>query len=147
MNKTEMAMKLAKKAGISQAKAAEILDIVFAAQPGKGLIATALDAGLIQGRLECGGIVLLIVVDRSELFNIEYAVRPWMTRDNLQCPWRAPASRSTTAIVYPQLVVAWCQIVGQDGGERPRPELVRMHNQVLSRVAQQYHRMFPCRQR
>lgn len=45
MNKTEMAMKLAKKAGISQAKAADILDAVFASQPGKGLIATALDAG------------------------------------------------------------------------------------------------------
>lgn len=45
MNKTEMAMKLAKKAGVSQAKAADILDAVFASQPGKGLIATALDAG------------------------------------------------------------------------------------------------------
>ena len=45
MNKTEMAMKLAKKAGLSQGKAAEILDVMFSAQPGKGVIATALDAG------------------------------------------------------------------------------------------------------
>jgi DNA-binding protein HU-beta len=44
MNKTEMAMKLAKKAGLSQGKAADILDILFSAQPGKGIIATALDA-------------------------------------------------------------------------------------------------------
>jgi DNA-binding protein HU-beta len=45
MNKTEMAMKLAKKSGISQGKAAEILDTIFSAQPRRGLIATALDAG------------------------------------------------------------------------------------------------------
>ena len=45
MNKTEMAMKLAKKTGISQGKAAEIIDTMFSAQPRKGLIATALDAG------------------------------------------------------------------------------------------------------
>ena len=45
MNKTEMAMKLAKKAGLSQGKAAEILDILFSAQPGKGIIATAIGAG------------------------------------------------------------------------------------------------------
>ncbi len=45
MNKTEMATKLAKKAGVSQGKAAEILDLVFSAQPGKGIIAVALDAG------------------------------------------------------------------------------------------------------
>lgn len=45
MNKTEMAMKLAKKSGLSQGKAAEVLEVVFSAQPGKGLIATALDAG------------------------------------------------------------------------------------------------------
>ncbi len=45
MNKTEMAMKLAKKTGLSQAKAAEVLDVVFSAQPRKGIIATALDAG------------------------------------------------------------------------------------------------------
>ncbi len=45
MNKTEMAMRLAKKTGISQGKAADILDAVFSAQPRKGIIASALDAG------------------------------------------------------------------------------------------------------
>ena len=45
MNKTEMAMKLAKKTGLSQGKSAEILDALFSAQPRKGVIATALDAG------------------------------------------------------------------------------------------------------
>ncbi len=45
MNKTEMAVKLAKKAGLSQGKAAEVLDVIFSAQPGKGIIATELDAG------------------------------------------------------------------------------------------------------
>jgi DNA-binding protein HU-beta len=45
MNKTEMAMKLAKRSGLSQGKAAEILDLVFSAQPRKGIIATALDSG------------------------------------------------------------------------------------------------------
>ena len=45
MNKTEMALKLAKKTGLSQGKAAEIVDVMFSAQPRKGLIATALDAG------------------------------------------------------------------------------------------------------
>ena len=44
MNKTEMAMKLAKKTGLSQGKAADVLDVLFSAQPGKGVIATALDA-------------------------------------------------------------------------------------------------------
>jgi hypothetical protein len=38
MNKTEMAMKLAKKTGVSQGKAAEIIDTMFSAQPRKGLI-------------------------------------------------------------------------------------------------------------
>ena len=45
MNKTEMAMKLAKKTGVSQGKAAEIIDVMFSAHLRKGLIATALDAG------------------------------------------------------------------------------------------------------
>lgn len=45
MNKTEMAVKLAKKTGLSQGKAAEVLDVIFSAQPGKGIIATELDAG------------------------------------------------------------------------------------------------------
>ena len=45
MNKTEMALKLAKKTGLSQGKAAEIVDVMFSAQPRKGIISTALDAG------------------------------------------------------------------------------------------------------
>jgi DNA-binding protein HU-beta len=45
MNKTEMALKLAKKTGLSQGKAAEIVDVMFSAQPRKGVIASALDAG------------------------------------------------------------------------------------------------------
>jgi len=45
MNKTEMALKLAKKTGLSQGKAAEIVDVMFSAQPRKGIIASALDAG------------------------------------------------------------------------------------------------------
>ncbi|MFQ5522279.1 MAG: HU family DNA-binding protein [Acidimicrobiia bacterium] len=45
MNKTEMAEKLAKKADISKAKAAEIIDIIFSTKPGEGIIATELDAG------------------------------------------------------------------------------------------------------
>ena len=45
MNKTEMAMKLAKKTGLSQGKAAEVLETLFSAQPRKGIIATALDGG------------------------------------------------------------------------------------------------------
>lgn len=45
MNKTEFAQKLAKKAGVSQAKALEILDIIFSAKSGEGIIAVELDAG------------------------------------------------------------------------------------------------------
>jgi hypothetical protein len=45
MNKTEMAMKLAKKTGLSQGKSAEILDALFSAHPRKGIIAVALDSG------------------------------------------------------------------------------------------------------
>ena len=45
MNKTEMAEKLAKKAEITQAKAAEIVDIIFSTKPGEGIIAVELDAG------------------------------------------------------------------------------------------------------
>jgi nucleoid DNA-binding protein len=40
-----MAEKLAKKADISQAKAAEIVDIIFSTKPGEGIIAVELDAG------------------------------------------------------------------------------------------------------
>ncbi len=45
MNKTEMAKKLAKNADITQAKAAEILDIIFSTDGGQGIIAVELDAG------------------------------------------------------------------------------------------------------
>jgi len=45
MNKTEMAEKLAKKADISKAKAAEIIDDIFSTKPGEGIIAVELDAG------------------------------------------------------------------------------------------------------
>lgn len=45
MNKTEFAQKLAKKAAISQAKALEIVDIIFSAKKGEGIIAIEVDAG------------------------------------------------------------------------------------------------------
>lgn len=45
MNKTEMAEKLAKKADISKAKAAEIVEIIFSSKPGEGILAVELDAG------------------------------------------------------------------------------------------------------
>jgi DNA-binding protein HU-beta len=45
MNKTEFAQKLAKKADVSQAKALEIVDLIFSAKPGEGILAVELDAG------------------------------------------------------------------------------------------------------
>jgi DNA-binding protein HU-beta len=45
VNKTEMAKKLAKKIGVSQAKAGEAIDAVFSTEPGRGIIAVELDAG------------------------------------------------------------------------------------------------------
>ena len=45
MNKKEMAAKLAKTCGLSQAKAAEVINAIFDARPGKGIIAIELDAG------------------------------------------------------------------------------------------------------
>lgn len=45
MNKTEFTQKLAKKADLSQAKAGEIIDIIFSAKPLEGIIAVELDAG------------------------------------------------------------------------------------------------------
>lgn len=45
MTKKELAAKLAKKTGLSQAKANEVLNTLFAAEPGDGLIAIELDAG------------------------------------------------------------------------------------------------------
>ncbi len=45
MNKKEMIAKLAKNTGLSQAKAGEVLNAIFAAESGKGIIAVELDAG------------------------------------------------------------------------------------------------------
>ncbi len=45
VNKTEMAQKLASKAGITVAKAGEIVDCIFSTKPGEGIIAVELDAG------------------------------------------------------------------------------------------------------
>lgn len=45
MHKTDMAKKLAKKTGLSEAKATEVIDTVFETAPGHGIIATELDAG------------------------------------------------------------------------------------------------------
>ena len=45
MNKKQLAAKLAKKTGLTQAKALEVLNALFATQSGEGLIAIELDAG------------------------------------------------------------------------------------------------------
>ncbi len=45
MNKKELAAKVAKKTGLSQAKAAEVVNAIFDARSGRGIIATELDAG------------------------------------------------------------------------------------------------------
>jgi DNA-binding protein HU-beta len=45
VNKTEMAEKLANKADISRAKAADIVEILFSTKSGEGIIAVELDAG------------------------------------------------------------------------------------------------------
>lgn len=45
MNKKEMAAKLATQIGVSQVKAMEILNTIFAAEPGDGILAVELDAG------------------------------------------------------------------------------------------------------
>ena len=45
MNKTEMAKKLAKKTGMTQGDAAEVIETIFSTDPGKGIIAVELDAG------------------------------------------------------------------------------------------------------
>ncbi|TNE84440.1 MAG: HU family DNA-binding protein [Deltaproteobacteria bacterium] len=45
MNKKELAAKLAKKTGLSQAMAARCVNEIFDARPGKGIIAVELDAG------------------------------------------------------------------------------------------------------
>ena len=45
MNKKEMAQKLAKKCGLTEAKAAEVVNTIFDTRPRHGIIATELDAG------------------------------------------------------------------------------------------------------
>lgn len=45
MNKAEMAQKLAKKADLTQAQAAEVIDAIFSTKDGEGIIAVELDAG------------------------------------------------------------------------------------------------------
>ena len=45
MNKTEMAEKLANKCDLSQAKALEIVSMIFDTKPGTGIIAVELDGG------------------------------------------------------------------------------------------------------
>lgn len=45
MNKTELAQKLARRADLTQAVAADIVEMIFDTEPGQGLIAIELDAG------------------------------------------------------------------------------------------------------
>ncbi len=45
MNKTELAQKLARKTGLTQARAAEVVDAIFSTDTGEGIIAVELDAG------------------------------------------------------------------------------------------------------
>ena len=45
MNKSELVIKLAKKTGMSQREAKDCVDILFATESKKGIIATELDAG------------------------------------------------------------------------------------------------------
>ncbi|MBW1881293.1 MAG: HU family DNA-binding protein [Deltaproteobacteria bacterium] len=45
MNKKELAAKLAKKVGLSQTKCNEIVNVIFGAKAGTGIIATELDTG------------------------------------------------------------------------------------------------------
>jgi nucleoid DNA-binding protein len=45
MNKKQMASQLAKQTGLSQAKATEVVNVIFDAENRRGIIAIALDAG------------------------------------------------------------------------------------------------------
>lgn len=45
MNKSEMADKLAGKAGLTKAQAADVIEHIFSTKPGEGIIAVELDAG------------------------------------------------------------------------------------------------------
>ena len=52
MNKTEMVAELARRTEITQAKAAEVVDVIFSTVPGQGLIAGELQGG---GEVSIGG--------------------------------------------------------------------------------------------
>jgi DNA-binding protein HU-beta len=45
LNKTEMAQKLAKKMGLTQSVAQDVVDAIFSTDSGEGIIAVELDAG------------------------------------------------------------------------------------------------------
>ena len=45
MNKKELAANLAKKSGLSQAKAMEVLNVIFDGDPGRGIISSELNSG------------------------------------------------------------------------------------------------------
>ena len=45
MNKKQLADKVAERAGLTKAKAAEVVDAIFSAEPREGIIAVELDAG------------------------------------------------------------------------------------------------------
>ncbi|HKX74519.1 MAG TPA: HU family DNA-binding protein [Acidimicrobiia bacterium] len=45
MNKTELAQKLARQTGLTQAAASEVVDAIFSTESGQGIIAVELDAG------------------------------------------------------------------------------------------------------
>ncbi len=45
LNKKDLVAKLAKKTGITQAQALDVINELFSAEPGKGILAVALDAG------------------------------------------------------------------------------------------------------
>jgi DNA-binding protein HU-beta len=45
LNKTEMAQKLAKKTGLTQSAAQDVVDAIFSTESGEGIIAVELDAG------------------------------------------------------------------------------------------------------
>jgi len=45
VNKTELSAKLAKKTGLTKTQASDVVNVLFDTDPGKGIIAVALDAG------------------------------------------------------------------------------------------------------
>ena len=66
MNKSELAVKLAKKVGLTQAKSAEVVDVIFNAN--KGIVAVELDAGR---KVTIPGFGKLII---DAVFNRDYLV-------------------------------------------------------------------------